>query len=88
MGRASLSARQAKDRQHHQARLETRGPQHCAVYFHCQTTLIGTFRRLFGDEFAFEGNRALLLKLSGPLPRVPLAACVAMALTYHRNKRY
>jgi hypothetical protein len=63
-------------------------PQHCTVYFHCQTTLIGTFRTLFADEFAFEGNRALLLKLAGPLPRVPLAACVAMALTYHRNKRY
>jgi hypothetical protein len=63
-------------------------PKHCAVYFHCQTRLIGTFRRLFASEFMFEGNRALLLKLSGPLPRIPLAACVAMALTYHRNKRY
>jgi Domain of unknown function (DU1801) len=62
-------------------------PEHCAVYFHCQTTLIGTFRTLFADEFAFEGNRALLLKLSDPLPQQPLAACVAMALTYHRDQR-
>jgi hypothetical protein len=61
-------------------------PEHCAVYFHCQTTLIGTFRMLFADEFAFEGNRALLLKISDPLPEEPLAACVAMALTYHRDK--
>jgi Domain of unknown function (DU1801) len=62
-------------------------PERCAVYFHCKTTLIGTFRTLFGDEFAFEGNRALLLNISDPLPEKPLAACVAMALTYHRDKR-
>ena len=61
-------------------------PERCAVYFHCQTTLIGTFRTLFADEFAFEGNRALLLRTSEPLPEAPLAACVAMALTYHRHK--
>jgi hypothetical protein len=62
-------------------------PEHCAVYFNCQTTLIGTFRALFADDFAFESNRALLLKLSDPLPEVPLAACLAMAFTYHRDKR-
>jgi hypothetical protein len=62
-------------------------PNCCAVYFHCKTTLIGTFRTLFADEFGFEGNRALLLKLSDPLPQKPLAACLAMALTYHRDKR-
>jgi uncharacterized protein DUF1801 len=62
-------------------------PECCAVYFHCKTTLIGTFRTLFADEFGFEGNRALLLKPSGRLPEKPLAACLAMALTYHRDKR-
>lgn len=61
-------------------------PERCAVHFHCKTTLIGTFRTLFADEFAFEGNRALLLKLSDPLPKQSLAACLAMALTYHRDK--
>jgi hypothetical protein len=56
-------------------------PEHCAVYFNCQTTLIGIFRMFFAGDFAFEGNRTLLLKLSEPLPEVPLAACLAMALT-------
>ena len=28
-----------------------------------------------------------MLKLSDPLPEEPLAACIAMALTYHRDKR-
>jgi Domain of unknown function (DU1801) len=62
-------------------------PERCAVYFHCKTTLVGTFRTLFADEFAFEGNRALLLQPSDPLPEKPLSACLAMALTYHRDKR-
>jgi hypothetical protein len=62
-------------------------PERYGVYFHCKTTLVGTFRTLFADEFAFEGNRALLLKASEPLPEKSLATCVAMALTYHRAKR-
>jgi hypothetical protein len=87
MGRAGLSAGGSQDRQYDQTRLEAFGTEHCAVYFHCQTALIGTFRTLFAGEFTFEGNRALLLKLSDPLPEEPLAACIAMALTYHRDKR-
>jgi hypothetical protein len=85
MGRAGLSARGFQDRQHDQTRLEALGAG--TLRRLCQTTLIGTFRTLFADDFAFEGNRALLLKLSDPLPEQPLAACVAMALTYHRDKR-
>jgi hypothetical protein len=62
-------------------------PERCAIYFHCKTTLIGTFRTLFADEFKFEGNRALLLNIVDPLAEQPLAKCIAMALTYHRDKR-
>jgi hypothetical protein len=28
-----------------------------AAYFHCRTTLVPSFRRLYRDEFRFEGNR-------------------------------
>jgi hypothetical protein len=58
-------------------------PERGAVYFHCRTTLVATFRTLFADELAFEGNRAILLGTSDPLPEGPLAACLAIALTYH-----
>ncbi len=58
-----------------------------AVLFHCQTTLVAGFRDQFGDVFRFDGNRALLLKTDGALPKSPLAICLARALTYHRAKR-
>lgn len=58
-----------------------------ALYVHCQTDLIGRFRHHYPDLFEFEGNRALLAPVKGKLPRKELAHCIAMALTYHRNKR-
>ncbi|SFK35548.1 protein of unknown function (DU1801) [Mesorhizobium albiziae] len=62
-------------------------PQQCAVYFNCKTTLVDTFRSLFPEELVFEGNRAILLDLSTPLPEMPLALCFSMAMTYRREKR-
>lgn len=61
-------------------------PDHCAVFVNCQTTLIGTFRAHFADDFAFEGNRALIIPNAGDFPREPLALCLRAALTYHRQK--
>ncbi|WP_426125807.1 DUF1801 domain-containing protein [Pararhizobium sp. PWRC1-1] len=61
-------------------------PDHCAVFVSCQTTLIQTFRAHFADDFAFEGQRALLIPATGLLPREPLALCLGAALTYHRQK--
>ena len=59
----------------------------CAVFFNCQTNLVETFRERFPDIFAFEKNRAILLTASDPLPRGPLAACLATALTYRQSRR-
>jgi hypothetical protein len=59
----------------------------CAVFFNCRTNLVETFRERFPDIFAFEKNRAILLSASGPLPRGPLAACLATALTYRQTRR-
>jgi hypothetical protein len=56
----------------------------CAVYFNCKTSLVGTFRTLFGDDLDFEGDRAVLFDADGPVPEAPLAVCLGMALTYHR----
>ncbi|WP_431016327.1 DUF1801 domain-containing protein [Bradyrhizobium pachyrhizi] len=57
-----------------------------AVYFHCQTNLVETFRELY-PELSYSGNRAILLDVAGKLPEVALRHCVALALTYHLNKR-
>jgi hypothetical protein len=58
-----------------------------AMFVHCQTSLIDEFRSLFPDELAYEGNRAVLIPLKGPLPDDVLGSCIGLALTYHRRKR-
>lgn len=59
----------------------------CAVYFHCQTNLVPRFRKRFGDVFTFEGNRAIVFEDGDEIPRDELRHCIALALTYHRDKR-
>ncbi len=61
-------------------------PSQCAMYFHCQTNLIETFRTLFHREFKFEGNRAIVFNEADEVPMDSLAFCIAAALTYHRDK--
>ena len=61
-------------------------PQFYAMYFHCQTNLVDTFRQMYPDDFNFEGNRALIFKLADKLPEKQLSHCIALALTYHVNK--
>jgi Domain of unknown function (DU1801) len=58
-----------------------------AVYFHCQTNLVETFRELYPTQLRFEGNRGIVLDVKDELPRAELRHCVALALTYHLNKR-
>jgi hypothetical protein len=56
-----------------------------ALYVHCKTTLVSTFRQLYRDELSFGGNRSILLDTDRPLPKAALKHCIALALTYHRN---
>jgi hypothetical protein len=58
-----------------------------AVYFHCQTDLVETFRELYPTELSYGGNRSILLNAENDIPETPLRHCVALALTYHLNKR-
>ena len=57
-----------------------------AVYFHCQTNLVETFREIY-PELTYGGNRSSLLDASKVLPKQALRHCVALALTYHLAKR-
>jgi uncharacterized protein DUF1801 len=58
-----------------------------AVYFHCQTELVATFRELYPDEFRYGGNRCILFNVEDAVPEPALRHCLALALTYHLNKR-
>jgi hypothetical protein len=57
-----------------------------AVFFHCQTNLVETFRERY-PELSYSGNRAILLDAEKKLPEAKLRHCVALALTYHLAKR-
>ena len=57
-----------------------------AVYFHCQTDLVETFRELY-PELRYGGNRSILLDADEKLPEAALRHCIALALTYHARKR-
>ncbi|MBR0718184.1 DUF1801 domain-containing protein [Bradyrhizobium liaoningense] len=59
---------------------------HAAVLFNCRTTLVATFRERFPDDFAYRQNRAVLLNVSGALPKRPLSICLSLALTYHLDR--
>ena len=66
---------------------QIKGDARAAVFFNCNTTLVAGFRETYGDGFAYQGNRALLLDPDTPLPDTPLAMCLARALTYHRKTK-
>jgi hypothetical protein len=57
-----------------------------AVYFHCQTDLVETFRELY-PELRYGGNRSILLDAGEKLPEAALRHCIALALTYHTRKK-
>jgi hypothetical protein len=61
--------------------------EHAAILFNCKTTLIDTFRERFPDQFEYRQTRALLLDVSGKLPKQPLSVCLSLALTYHLDRR-
>lgn len=57
---------------------------HYALYVHCQTSLIETYRRHYPDQFSYDGSRALIFIVGSEPPAEPLAHCIALALTYRR----
>lgn len=58
-----------------------------AMYFHCQTSLVPTFRAMYPDTFRFDGNRGLVFRDGDHLPELELRHCIEMALTYHRDRK-
>lgn len=61
-------------------------PKRYAMYFHCQSNLVASFRQLYPKEFVYEGNRAIVFDVNKALPEKPLRHCIALALAYHTRK--
>lgn len=61
-------------------------PGQYAMYFHCKTKLVDTFKELYKDKFTFEGNRAIIFSEHDEIPIVELKHCISLSLTYHHIK--
>ena len=61
-------------------------PDQYCIYFNCKTSLIETFKEVYGDTFTYEGNRAIVLKIDQDLPLTELAHCISMSLRYKEIK--
>ncbi len=61
-------------------------PDQYALYFHCQTSLVSTFKALYGDLFKFEGDRAIIFGENDEISIDELKHCISLSLTYHRIK--
>lgn len=64
---------------------KAKSPEQYALYFKCTSQLVPTFKLIFGDQFKYEGNRAILLNLNEDLPKA-LKTCIGMTLCYHQLK--
>jgi len=58
-----------------------------AMYFHCQTSLIETFRQIYPDDLIYQGNRGIVFKTTVNIPEATLRHCISLALTYHLQKK-
>jgi hypothetical protein len=65
---------------------KSKNPGQYAMYFKCTSRLVETFRTVFGDEFMYEGNRAIIFKMDDEIPTKSLKLCIRAALTYHKVK--
>lgn len=57
-----------------------------ALYVPCSTSLLDTYRRMYGDLFVYEGDRAIIFDADEDLPIEDVKECIYLALTYHLNK--
>ena len=57
-----------------------------AIYFHCQSGLVGQFKELYPDTFRYEGKRAIVFDLEDRVPKKALSHCIGLALTHHLRK--
>ncbi|MDO8979818.1 MAG: DUF1801 domain-containing protein [Afipia sp.] len=57
-----------------------------AMYFHCQTDLVATFRELYPAQMEYGGNRSILFDAVAKIPEKALRHCIGLALTYHARK--
>jgi len=61
-------------------------PGQYAIYFKCTSKLLPTFKKVYGDLFTFEGDRAIVFQMDDAVPEAELKQCISAALSYHKVK--
>lgn len=64
---------------------KAKSPKQYCIYFNCKTSLVETFKELYGDVFKYDGNRAIILSLDQKVPN-ELAHCISLSLRYKKIK--
>ena len=58
-----------------------------SMYFKCTANIVPAFKEKFPHNFKFGGNRSIDFNLDDTVPVKELKQCIALALTYHSNKK-
>ncbi|MGB1207362.1 MAG: DUF1801 domain-containing protein [Chitinophagales bacterium] len=64
-----------------------RTPDQYAMYFKCTSRLVETFKMVFGKQFKYEKNRAIIFQLQQEIPIEELKQCIKATLLYHKVKK-
>lgn len=57
-----------------------------AVYFHCGSGLVESFKELYPRELSYGGRRAIVFAPGEEIQEAPLRHCLALALTHHLRR--
>jgi hypothetical protein len=58
-----------------------------SIFFKCTANLVPAFKEKFPGKFDFGGNRSIDFIIGDNVPVKELKQCIALALTYHWNKK-
>ena len=58
-----------------------------SMFFKCTANLVPAFKDKYPKKFNFGGNRSIDFNINDEVPIKELKSCIALALTYHRNKK-
>ncbi len=58
-----------------------------SIFFKCTANLVPAFKDRYPKTFKYGGDRSIDFNLDDKVPKKELKRCIALALTYHRNKK-
>lgn len=67
---------------------KAKAPDQYAMYFKCTSRLVETFKKVYGNLFQYQGNRAIVFSLDQEVPVEALKACIKATLRYHKVKQH